>query len=138
MHMAESDEDQIDRNSRERRTSKRLKEQKGKDTTQTFSFDDKFTNVEEEHVENNDKGADGHGEHMKPHHMHLYQTSSQRGRGRPSKAELEEREKGREEQIAKILEEKGEFYSLVLVNINNKLALQNGLWAQLKHSSSNK
>ena len=54
------------------------------------------------------------------------------------RAELEEREKGREEQIAKILEEKGEFYSLVLVNINNKLALQNGLWAQLKHSSSNK
>ena len=77
------DEDQIDQQSR--RTSKRLKEQKGKDNTQTLSFDDKFTNVEEEHVENNDKGANGHGEHMKPHHMHLYQTSSQRGRGRPSK-----------------------------------------------------
>jgi hypothetical protein len=42
-----------------------------------------------------------------------------------------EREREREDQIMKMFDEKGEMYSLVLVSINHKLALQNGLTAKL-------
>ena len=45
---------------------------------------------------------------------------------------MEERERGRERHVERLLQERGEFYSLVLVSINRKIALQNGLWKQLK------
>ena len=48
------------------------------------------------------------------------------------RAELEERERGRERHVERLLQERGEFYSLVLVSINRKIALQNGLWKRLK------
>lgn len=51
-----------------------------------------------------------------------------------SRADREEREKDREANVAKLFEEKGELFSLVLVDINNKLAVQNGLWSTLKKS----
>ena len=50
------------------------------------------------------------------------------------RAELEERERGRERHVERLLQERGEFYSLVLVSINRKIALQNGLWKQLKNN----
>ena len=44
------------------------------------------------------------------------------------RAELQERERDRQDQVTKMFEERGEFYSLVLVGLNRKLAIQNGLW----------
>ena len=48
------------------------------------------------------------------------------------RAELEESERGRERQVERLLQERGELYSLVLVSINRKIAIQNRLWRQLK------
>ena len=48
------------------------------------------------------------------------------------RAEIEEREKDREEQIAKKFQEKEDTLSLVLTSLNNKLILQNSLWVKLK------
>ena len=38
------------------------------------------------------------------------------------------RERGRHNKVTKMFEERREFYSLVLVDQNKKLAIQNGLW----------
>ena len=56
-----------------------------------------------------------------------------KGRGRPKGSGWLQQE--REDEVEQVLEDRGEFFSLVLVGINSRLSQQNTLWNKLKEQS---